>query len=419
MRIVIAPDSLKESLSAVKVANAISSGIKRIAPETDIICIPMADGGEGTVEALIAATGGKIISVPSVDALTRPIQSFFGVLGNGKTAVIEMAAASGIELLSENERNPLITSTFGTGLLMKAAIDAGFDEIILGIGGSATNDGGAGMAQALGFQLQDKNGKEIGFGGGSLGNLYNIENTSVLQQLKNVKITVACDVKNTLCGASGATRIYGPQKGATPSMLEILENNMLHYSGILEKTFGRNVAEIPGSGAAGGLGAGLMAFFNAEIVSGFELISRITELEKHIQNADWVITAEGKIDSQTAFGKTISGIARIGRKYDVPVIGLAGIVKDDLSLLYEQGLDAAFVIGNQSVSREESILRAEELLVTISEHLMRFLTADSSQYEKLINDWQWSASPVNREAANKLVQILLNLEIKNDGADSN
>jgi adenosine deaminase len=413
MRIVIAPDSFKESLSAVKVAAAISEGIVQVVSDAEIKCIPMADGGEGTVEALVVSTGGKIIPCPSVDALNRPIQSFYGVLGNGKTAVIEMAAASGIEWLSPEERNPMISSTFGTGLLLKAVLDAGFTDIILGIGGSATNDGGAGMAQALGFELQDKDGKPIGFGGGSLNQLHQIGSSKVHPQLKNVKITVACDVRNPLLGPSGATCIYGPQKGATPEMINVLEKNLSHFAGILESTMGTNYADIPGAGAAGGLGVGLLAFCKAEIVPGFELISKLTELEKHIRQADWVFTAEGKIDSQTAFGKTISGIAGHGKEHQVPVIALAGMVKDDLSALYDQGLGAAFVIGNQSVSQEESIIQAENLLRLLSGKIMQLLISDPNQYEQKTKEWKWLESPVNREAANKLIQILLKRETKN------
>jgi len=375
MQIVVAPDSFKECLTATQVALAISEGIKRIVPEAEITCIPVADGGEGTVEALVTATGGKIISVQSVDALNRPIQSFFGILGDGKTAVIEMAAASGIELLALEERNPLITSTFGTGLLIKAALDAGFVRIIIGIGGSATNDGGAGMAQALGFKFPDTKGNPIGMGGGSLGELFTIDDSEIHPQLQKSNITVACDVRNPLFGASGATYIYGPQKGATPEMLEILEKNLIHYSGILQQKLGMNVSEIPGAGAAGGLGAGLMAFCKAELVSGFELISKLTNLEKQIGQASLVFTAEGKIDSQTAFGKTISGVAQLSKKYNIPVIALAGTVTDDLTELYSQGVTSIFAIGNQPMSLEESKARAAELLANTTAQIMRTVRA--------------------------------------------
>ena len=374
MRIVVAPDSFKECLTAIQVSNAISEGIRRIVPEAEIISIPMADGGEGTVEALVKAAGGKIFTLSSVDALNRPIQSFYGILGDVKTAVIEMAAASGIEILAPNERNPLDTSTFGTGLLIKAAMDAGFTEIILGIGGSATNDGGAGMAQALGFRLQDKNGNPIGNGGGSLGKLFSIDRSKVHSQMANTKITIACDVHNTLLGISGATRIYGPQKGATPKMIETLENNLTHFSRILQQEFRKDFADIPGSGAAGGLGAGLMAFCNATIVSGFELISKITNLEDQISKASLVFTGEGKIDSQSASGKTISGIARLGQKYQVPVIALAGMVQGNQEELYDQGITYIFSIGDEKISIEESKARAAELLADTSERIIRMMT---------------------------------------------
>ncbi|MBV5313277.1 MAG: glycerate kinase [Prolixibacteraceae bacterium] len=373
MRIVIAPDSFKECLTATRVAESISEGIRLVFPNAEIIRIPFADGGEGTVEALVTATSGRIVPTPSVDALNRPIQSFYGVLGDGKTAVIEMAATSGLEKLSPLERNPLITSTFGTGLLIEAAMEAGFRKIILGIGGSATNDGGAGMAQALGFGLLNQKGKSIGAGGGSLTEVHSIHKTHVHPFLRETSITVACDVRNTLLGNSGATRVFGPQKGATPEMIETLEINMTHFAGILFQEFGINFAEIPGSGAAGGLGAGLMAFCNAKIVSGFELISQLTHLEEQINQATLVFTGEGKIDSQTAFGKTVSGVAKLGRKYAVPVIALAGIVEDDLEELYNQGITSVYTIGDQTMSPDESIVRASELLTDTTTRILRNL----------------------------------------------
>ena len=373
MQIVVAPGSFKECLTATQVAAAIYKGIKQADPEAGITCIPLADGGQGTAEALITATGGKIIQAPSVDALNRPIQSFYGILGDGKTAVIEMAAASGLELLAPGERNPLITSTFGTGLLIKSAMEAGLTQIILGIGGSATNDGGAGMAQALGFALLDKNGKPILRGGGHLGELQTIDRFKIHPLLKNVKIKVACDVRNPLLGPSGATRVYGIQKGATPEMLKTLEANMTHFARIIQHELGKDVAGIPGAGAAGGLGAGLMAFCHSEMVSGFELISKMVNLEDRIREASLVFTAEGKIDSQTVFGKTVSGVARLAKKYKVPAIALAGMVSDDLTELYEQGLTSVFAIGNQPMSLKTSKLLAEELLAGTSERIIRLV----------------------------------------------
>jgi glycerate kinase len=379
MRIVIAPDSFKECLSATNVAAAISAGVKKVNPEAEMVCIPVADGGEGTVEAIVSATNGIIKETLSVDALNRPIQSFYGILGDGKTAVIEMAAASGIELIAPEERNPLITSTYGTGLLLKTAMDDGFKNIILAIGGSATNDGGAGMAQALGFDLQDKNGEPIGLGGGSLADLYSIDSSHVHPLLSTVKITIACDVRNPLLGTSGATFVYGPQKGATPPMLDILEENMAHFATILQQKFGTNFAEIPGSGAAGGLGAGLLAFCKAQLISGFELINQLTHLEDQISRADLVFTAEGRIDSQTAFGKTISGVAQLGKKHQVPVIALAGKIENDLTRLYSQGITAVFAIGDRPMSLDESKERAAELLAGTVEQLMRILSVSAKK----------------------------------------
>ncbi|HEY3372720.1 MAG TPA: glycerate kinase [Prolixibacteraceae bacterium] len=373
MQIVVAPDSMKECLSATKVAQAVSEGILRVFPDAAITCIPIADGGEGTVEALVTATGGKIVTTPSVDALNRPIQSFYGVLGDGQTAIIEMAAASGIELLAHLERNPMITSTFGTGLLIKAALEAGFTQLIIGIGGSATNDGGAGMAQALGFELLDSNGLSIGAGGGSLGTLHSIDSSKVHPLLGKAKITVASDVRNHLLGPTGATAIFGPQKGATPEMLETLERNMAHYSSILQQELGIDVSHLIGAGAAGGLGAGIMAFSHAQMSSGFELISQLTHLEKHIREASMVITAEGKIDSQTVFGKTVSGVAQLAKKYNVPVIALAGTIAGGITELYEYGITAVFAIGNQPMNLQESKARAAELLANTAEQVMRMV----------------------------------------------
>jgi glycerate kinase len=253
-------------------------------------------------------------------------------------------------------------------------MEAGFTEIILGIGGSATNDGGAGMAQALGFGLMDKNNHPIGLGGGSLGELNQIDFSNVNPLLQKVKIMVACDVQNPLVGTSGASRVYGPQKGGTPEMVETLEKNMTHFAQVLQQEFGFDYANIPGAGAAGGLGAGLMAFCKAEMLAGFNLISKLTCLEEHIQNASLVFTAEGKIDSQTAFGKTISGVAQSGKKYQVPVIALAGIVEGDLKNLYKQGLTSAFAIANRPMSMEESKANAAQLLVSASEQIMRLVS---------------------------------------------
>lgn len=371
MNFVVVPDSFKECLSATSVANAIAAGIRHVISDAEIIHIPFSDGGEGFVEALVSATNGEIIATPSVDALNRPIQSFYGVLGDKKTAVIEMAAASGLELISPGERDPLLASTYGTGLLLKAALEADFTKIIIGIGGSASNDGGAGMAQALGFKLLDSQQNPIESGGGSLNKLHSIDRSNVNKQLENVQILIASDVMNPLLGISGATHVYGPQKGATPEIIEILESNLSHFAHILYKEFGVNFDDIPGAGAAGGLGTGLMAFCNAKIIAGFELVSQLTGLEEKISMASVIFTAEGKIDSQTAYGKTICGIAQLAKKYQKPVVVLAGIVEDGWSELHEKGVTSVFAIGDRPMCLNESIARAEELVTKTTAQVMR------------------------------------------------
>lgn len=388
MQIVIAPDSFKECLSATKVAEAISQGIVRIIPKADIISIPVADGGEGTVEALVKATNGKVIQVPSVDALNRPISSFYGVLDDGSTAVIEMAAASGIELLTSKERNPLLTSTYGTGLLIKSALEAGYTKIIVAIGGSATNDGGVGMARALGVEFYDSNNEPLSLGGGYLSRLHSIDISSIHPLLTKAEITVACDVRNPLLGPSGATYTFGPQKGATPEMLITLEEGMQHYATILQNKFNQDVSTKEGAGAAGGLGAALMTFCKARMIPGFELICKLTHLEEYISQADLIFTAEGKIDSQTAFGKTISGVARLARKHKVPAIALGGIISDDLTELYQQGITAAFSIANGPITLEESKAQAFSLLSNRTEQIMRIIkqTAHPSHGFDLSNE---------------------------------
>lgn len=388
MQIVIAPDSFKECLSAAKVAEAISIGILRVLPKATIISIPVADGGEGTVEALIKATNGKIISSLSVDALHRPISSFYGVLGDGQTAVIEMAAASGIELLTPKERNPLITSTYGTGLLIKSALEAGFTKIVVAIGGSATNDGGVGMAKALGVEFYDSNNEPLALGGVFLSALHSIDISSIHPLLLKAEITVACDVRNPLLGPTGATCTFGPQKGATPEMLDKLEEGMQHYAVVLEKTFNKKVSTLEGAGAAGGLGAALMTFCKARMVPGFELVSELTHLEDHISHANLIFTAEGKIDSQTAFGKTISGVARLASKHNKPAIALAAIVSDDLTQLYQQGITATFSIANGPITLEESKAQAFSLLSSKTEQIMRIIkqTAHPSHGFNLSNE---------------------------------
>ena len=373
MKILIAPDSFKDCLPASEVALSIELGILKVFPNAEIIKIPLADGGEGTVEALVNATGGKIINIQVHDPLMRKIDSFFGILGDRKTAIIEMAAASGLELLTEKERNPWLTTTFGTGELIKAALDFGCQTILIGIGGSATVDGGAGMVQALGAELLDKKNKSIAKGGKGLAQLNTINTDTLDVRLKGKKIWVACDVKNPLLGENGAAKVYGPQKGANPEMINKLEQNLAHYSEVIETQLGIAIANIPGTGAAGGLGAGFMAFLNAEIKPGFELISEIVNLAEQIVNADLVITAEGKIDYQTRFGKTPAGVAGIAKNFNKPLLAFAGSLGPGVESLNELGFTSIIPITDKPMSLQESITNAGELLMNAAERTMRIL----------------------------------------------
>jgi len=375
MKILIAPDSFKESLSAVDVAQNIALGVSRGFPAAEIKCIPVADGGEGTVDALILATNGRKVKVRVHNPLMQVVDSFYGVLGDEKTAVIEMAAASGLELLSPQDRNPMLTTTYGTGELMLHALESGYRNLIVGIGGSATNDGGVGMAKALGIKFFDKSGNEIGCGGGALNNLHKIDVSQLTPLISEAKITVACDVDNLLCGEKGASAIYAPQKGATPEMVNILDSNLAHLSSLIHKQLGIEVANLKGGGAAGGLGAGLVAFTQAILQSGFSIIKSITNLEEWISQSDLVITAEGKIDCQTVYGKTPFGVAQIAKRYKIPVIALAGIVTPDADVLYEYGITSLFAIADKPMTVSESCLNAGVLLQRVSERIMRVIGA--------------------------------------------
>lgn len=373
MKIIIAPDSFKESLSAKSVANAIEKGLKKVLNGANFVKVPMADGGEGTTEALVDATNGTIYHPEVLNPLGKKIKGKLGILGSGDTAVIEMASASGLELISVEERNPLITTTYGTGQLIKAALDMGVKNIIIGIGGSATIDGGAGMIHALGGKLLDSTGKEIGFGGGALKELSKIDLTNLDNRLKDVNIEVACDVDIPLTGENGAARIFGPQKGATLDMILTLDNNLKHYADIIRKQLNKDIEHLPGSGAAGGLGAGLVAFLNAKLSRGIDIVIKYTNLEKLIVDADLVFTGEGSIDSQTKYGKVPYGVSITAKKYNVPVIVIAGNVSGDVETLYEYGFNAFFSITQGVCSLEGALRDAASNIERTSENIGRII----------------------------------------------
>ncbi|GMQ47676.1 glycerate kinase [Vibrio sp. 10N] len=344
MKIIIAPDSYKESLTAMEVAEAIEAGFKKIFTDAEYIKLPMADGGEGTVQSLVDATGGSIVTCDVTGPLGQTVEGFFGLMGDGSTAIIEMAAASGLHLVEPEKRNPLVTTTFGTGELVKAALDRGVKHIIVGIGGSATNDGGIGMAQALGAKLLDANGNALGFGGGELSKLSRIDLAELDPRLADIKLEVACDVDNPLCGPKGASHVFGPQKGATPEMVETLDSNLAHYAEVIKSTNGRDVVDTAGAGAAGGLGAALLGLFDAELRPGIQIVMDAVNLSEVVKDADLVITGEGRIDSQTIHGKTPIGVARTAKQYDIPVIAIAGSTAKDCAVVHEHGIDAAYSV---------------------------------------------------------------------------
>ena len=380
MKIVVAPDSFKGSLTAVEVADAIEQGVREIFPEAEIVKIPMADGGDGTVQCLVNATGGEILKEKVTGPLGDEVLASYGILGDKKTAVIEMAEASGLTLVPENKRNPLITTTYGTGQLIKIALDQGCRKMIIGIGGSATNDGGAGMVQALGVKLLDKDEEELGFGGGELKKVFRIDTKYLDNRLSETKVLVASDVSNPLCGPKGASWIYGPQKGATPEIIKELDESLAHFAEIVKRDLNKDVKDIPGAGAAGGLGASLMAFLDAELRPGIEIVIEIVRLEQAIKDADLVITGEGKIDSQTIYGKAPIGVARIAKKYNIPVIAVAAIIGDDADIVHQYGINALIKISEPPMSLAEPKSKKVWL---IKKSIKQFLERKEKDFHKI------------------------------------
>lgn len=353
MKIVIAPDSYKESLSAMEVANAIEAGFREIYPNAEYVKMPVADGGEGTVDAMVAATGGHKISVSVTGPTGKLVMAELGLIYQ-HTAVIEMAAASGLERISAVERNLLITTTYGTGEMIRAALDLGVKQFIIGIGGSATNDGGAGMLQALGYRLLDQHGRDIPRGGEGLSDLATIDISSADPRLQDCQFKVACDVTNPLTGPMGAAQVFGPQKGADAAMVALLDENLKHYARIVTQELGTDVEFVPGAGAAGGMGAALLAFMKAELHSGIDIVLAALGLESIIADADLVITGEGRLDSQTINGKVPVGVARLAKRHGKPVIAIAGSLSPDVAIVYEHGIDGAFGAVNRVCTLHEA-----------------------------------------------------------------
>ncbi|WP_233113868.1 glycerate kinase [Aggregatibacter actinomycetemcomitans] len=371
MKIIIAPDSFKESLTALEAASAIEAGFKRIFPNAEYIKLSMADGGEGTVQSLVDATGGKLVECDVVAPLGNTVQSFFGLSGDGKTAIIEMAAASGLHLVAPEQRNPLYTTSYGTGELIKRALALGVQQIILGIGGSATNDGGVGMLQALGIRFLNFQQQEIGYGGAQLAQLAQIDMNALDPRLAQVHIEVACDVNNPLCGERGASAIFGPQKGATPEMVAQLDVALAHFAEIAQRDCGKNIKDQPGAGAAGGMGGGLLLLPNVELKAGVQIVLENLQLADKVRDADLVITGEGRMDAQSILGKTPIGVARTAKQFNKPVIAIVGCLREDYEVVYEHGIDVVFPIIRQLAPLSEILQQGRENLVSAAQNIAR------------------------------------------------
>ncbi|GAU75924.1 glycerate kinase [Fusibacter sp. 3D3] len=377
MRVLIAMDSFKGTFASLEVANIVEKGLKKVYENAIADKVLIADGGEGTVDAVVNALNGKYFFVDVLDPLGKKVRAKYGIV-NGMTAIIEMAEASGLILMSEEDLNPLVASSYGTGQLILDALNRGCNKIIMGIGGSATNDGGAGMATALGAKLIDSDGNEVASGGGALDQLDYIDISGLDPRIKEVEFIVACDVDNILCGEKGASRVFGPQKGANEEKIRILDQNLNYYAQLIKRDLGMDVGEIPGAGAAGGLGAGLMAFCNANLSKGIDVLLDIVKIDESIEAADIVITGEGRIDKQTAYGKVPVGIAKRAKKFNKPVFAIAGFVDKGAELVYQHGIDAIISSVVAPMTLKAVIEDSPRLIEEASERLFRIIKAIKS-----------------------------------------
>ncbi|MGG0824764.1 glycerate kinase [Paenibacillus turicensis] len=370
---VLAPDSFKESMTAKEVCIAMEKGLRKVYPEANYVHVPMSDGGEGTVQSLVDASNGTLFTKQVMGPLGQPVEAKLGILGDGFTGAIEMASASGIHLVTKETKNPLITTTYGTGQLILECLDRGMKQIIIGIGGSATNDGGTGMAEALGAKFLDENGNTLPRGGGSLGQLATIDVSGLDPRLNDVRIIVACDVTNPLCGEHGASHVFGPQKGATPEMVAQLDQSLAHYADVVKTQLNKDIRDVPGAGAAGGLGAGLLIFTQATLQKGIEIVIDYTNLKEKLQDADFVFTGEGGIDFQTKFGKTPFGVAQAAKLSGKKVIAIAGYIGEGIETLYEAGFDAIFGIVPGALELEKLLAEGPQNVERTCENIARVL----------------------------------------------
>ncbi|AEX23651.1 glycerate kinase [Vibrio sp. EJY3] len=374
MKVVIAPDSFKESLTAKQVSEAIKAGLARVWHDAEFVTVPVADGGEGTVQSLIDATQGEQVFTTVFDPLNKEVQAFYGILGDGETAVIEMAEASGLHLVPAEDRDPKLTSSFGTGQLIKHALDRGMQRLIIGLGGSATNDGGVGMLAALGVKFLDESGNAIATNGGGLINLASIDTSGLDVRLAQCEILVACDVDNPLCGEKGASATFGPQKGATTTDISVLDNALRKFGELTEQVTGKHVLTREGAGAAGGMGAALLGYTPARLQPGIEIVLETVKLADHVADADIVFTGEGRIDHQTAHGKTPMGVAKVAKQFNLPVIALAGCVGDNYQAVYQCGIDAVFPCVPRAMSLADAMTEAETNVANLAENVARLWT---------------------------------------------
>ncbi|GGC85216.1 glycerate kinase [Thalassobacillus devorans] len=371
MKIIVAPDSFKGSLSALEVSRSINAGIKRIFPQAEVLQLPVADGGEGTMDTLLAATGGEKRKVTVVGPLGNEVEAAYGILGEGETCVIEMASASGLALIPEGKLSPLETTTYGTGQLIKKAMDDGLSSFILALGGSATNDGGAGMLQALGLKILDNHANQIEYGGGELNKVSKIEMESFDKRIKDCKFLIASDVQNPFIGPDGASHIFGPQKGATPDIVKMLDENMAHWANEIEKVTDIHLHDLSGAGAAGGIGGAFQAFFPSEMKRGIDIVLEHTGLIDSLKGTDLVITGEGQVDLQTASGKTPMGVAQAAKRENVPTIILAGSVGEGVEILHQFGVVSVNSIINKPMTLNEAIENVKDLLTSSAEQVVR------------------------------------------------
>ena len=374
MKIVIAPQAFKGSLSALNVATAVQKGVRRIFPDAQILTCPVADGGDGTLETLVESSGGKIMETNVADPTGKPIVAQWGAMGDGNTAVIEMARTSGLALLTLEERDPLNATTYGLGEIIVSALNKGFRKFIVGIGGSATNDAGAGMAQALGIKLMDREGRNLVFGGAALQNLSVIDTSSIDQRVLESNFQIACDVNNPLTGPEGASAVYGPQKGATEENVRQLDSALGVFAEVAKRDLGKDISNLEGAGAAGGLGAGMIAFVEGHLRAGVDIVLDTVNLAEKLESADLVITGEGSIDFQTVYNKAPIGVARMAKARGIPTIGISGMLGENYQIVHNHGIDAVLSIANGPISLEESLQNAPSLISEAVEESLRLIS---------------------------------------------